>query len=867
MYTDRRAYRPTDIIDIFGCIRPRMGYDFLGGDNEITVRLDDVYKIPVTLDEYGCFTVEIPVTDYNGWGNIFLTVNGVEFEYTNCEFFDYDNSMYNFNITTDKQIYELGETVNMTAVITLFDGTPAVDKEFSVEFSLDLGGTINPIKAKTDSLGTIKASFKCAYFTDENGEIIEWDERSLSRFCRPLTGTIKIETAGIEEHQEYAYYNMTVLPRDIIIETKSSGNTMEITVSETDIEKYRKYAESNPNYRDEYSYHSTNYDPVRSNPYDGALRIEIHKQYFTKTTRYEYDAIEKVNIPYAITNWQREIISTGVYNTVNGKLTLTDLPIAALTEVYDDAVTYFVDIYMYDRQGRLTAESNLSYEMGNGFRWTPSTIRQFQFGRTDGGLTQTWYGYYVDYIKAAVNESIKLSPYDITEYGVKQKIMDTGKSLCIVTQNKFLAALTSDNSASATFTMLEEWLPNVKISGAYFDGRRIYAVQDRDLTYNPEERELNISAEFDKKIYKPGDEVTVKISVTDKSGKGRKSNINVNAVDEAAIKAGEWYYFTNFAQQFYYMKYFEVRRSVYTSYTQHEFDVPNDGAMGGGGGENGIRSDFRDNPAFKTLETDENGNIEVKFTLADSLTTWRITMHAVTQDDYVGKTKEFITTQLPLYVDIVMTNEFIEGDDICAYARCFGTEYNPLDKKEVEYSIEIIQDGKIISSDLAKSVEARQFNLGKLPEGDYTVKITAKCREYFDGMELPFRVVKSGVRLNLSAYEELNADNPVLDEYDITAGPVRLSLSNADMAVIYKILYDSTLSTTNRTDRYAANIFAQYYINALASEESAEQVEPPYIGEFKAYLNANNLRTESGGRPEITYGDGDVQDSARLAAW
>ena len=304
---------------------------------------------------------------------------------------------------------------------------------------------------------------------------------------------------------------------------------------------------------------------------------------------------------------------------------------------------------------------------------------------------------------------------------------------------------------------------------------------------------------------------------------------------------------------------------MYASHTQHEFGDYADGAWGGGGGDDrNIRRDFADNPAFVTVETDENGKAEIKFTLADSLTTWRITLHAVTKDNYVGKTKEFIAAQLPFHTNTVMANEFIEGDDITAYIRCFGTEYSLSDKKNVEYAAEIKRGGDIIASDTALAEGSRHFNFGKMPEGEYTIKVVAKHGKHSDGLELPFRVTKSGVRLNLSAYEELNEDNPVLGEYDITAWPVRLSLWNADMQVIYKILNDSTYAGTNRTDRYAASIYAKYYMDRLFSPGS-QTGENQYINEFADYAKKTGIFLGYG-IPELVYGDYDIGYSSRFAA-
>jgi len=134
-------------------------------------------------------------------------------------------------------------------------------------------------------------------------------------------------------------------------------------------------------------------------------------------------------------------------------------------------------------------------------------------------------------------------------------------------------------------------------------------------------------------------------------------------------------------------------------------------------------------------------------------------------------------------------------------------------------------------------------------------------------MELPFCVVKSGVRLSLDAYEILDEKTPSLRGYDITAGPVRLSLSNADIGVLHQILHKSAFSkspSTNRTDRTAAGLYADWYLNSLYG--GAKTTEPSYIGQFQSFLSYSGVYYYWDGMPEIIYGNPDLQYSARFAA-
>ena len=393
MYTDRKIYKPTDKIDIFGCIRPRMGYAPLGEKDEICVSLDGIYSIPLKLDAYGCFTVEMPVNGHNGWSWLSLVVNGEEFEILYLDFLDYDNLTFNFDIST---------------------------------------GSIGPD-----------------------------------------TAYIYIQTAGIENSGHYSYYPLVIVARDIIVEDSFSGNTVELMVSEIDVGKLNKYINSIPG--DYNPYDPENYDHMRSKAYDSQITVKIRKEYFTKENiGYSYDPIEKRNIERYDTKQNHEW-ETRTYTTENGRLTITDLPAAVKSADWLECISYMLVVDLNDTQGRPVTK-NVYYEAGDAHHYEnrKSTLRQFVFHNENKGKLENYFGYiYAGDMTARANESIALETYETTP-GSEPQTVNKGKSLGLVTQNRLLKALAPENADCLTFVMEEEWLPNMAISGAYFDGRRIY---------------------------------------------------------------------------------------------------------------------------------------------------------------------------------------------------------------------------------------------------------------------------------------------------------------------------------------------------------------------------------------------------------
>ena len=87
-----------------------------------------------------------------------------------------------------------------------------------------------------------------------------------------------------------------------------------------------------------------------------------------------------------------------------------------------------------------------------------------------------------------------------------------------------------------TLTMKEEYLPNAKVFGAYFDGRHVYQVEDYSIAYRYDERKLSIEITTDADSYRPGEEVTASFAVKNATGQPvPQARLCVGVVDEAVF--------------------------------------------------------------------------------------------------------------------------------------------------------------------------------------------------------------------------------------------------------------------------------------------------------------------------------------------
>ncbi|MBI4232711.1 hypothetical protein HY605_05775, partial [Candidatus Peregrinibacteria bacterium] len=86
------------------------------------------------------------------------------------------------------------------------------------------------------------------------------------------------------------------------------------------------------------------------------------------------------------------------------------------------------------------------------------------------------------------------------------------------------------------FEFDKEDVPNVYVAAVWFDGEKYIDVWADTANYNKELERLNLEIESDEDSYEPGDEVTLKVHVSDANGKDASGVVNFNLVDEAYYK-------------------------------------------------------------------------------------------------------------------------------------------------------------------------------------------------------------------------------------------------------------------------------------------------------------------------------------------
>ncbi len=197
------------------------------------------------------------------------------------------------------------------------------------------------------------------------------------------------------------------------------------------------------------------------------------------------------------------------------------------------------------------------------------------------------------------------------------------------------------NASHFELPIAEGMIPNLYVSIVAHVGRNaehpplLYS-GDVELRVEPERKRLDVALATDRKgekdtppIYRPGDEVKVRIKTTDADGKPHSAHVIVSVADESVLKLLN-YKLPDLVKKFYYQR----PDSVITSSSMISLKA-GDGGLAAGK----RRRIFKDTAFFAAnVTTDDKGEAEVSFKLPDDLTTWVIEALGITESK---TTKEF----------------------------------------------------------------------------------------------------------------------------------------------------------------------------------------------------------------------------------
>jgi len=534
--------------------------------------------------------------------------------------------------------------------------------------------------------------------------------------------------------------------------------------------------------------------------------------YLKDQTGTGYDPINKLTYP--IYNYRTEdhaVSSKTVIADQNGSAQLSFNP--------ENKKTYKFIFTTYDNVGRAVTETRYVYGGQSDSDYTardssyslynPNNTKNYKIGDPINLQLQTYQGVVPpdgrgSYIFMTVNNG-----------NIEYQIQDTPKY-------------------SGTFQSKD--IPNVGIWPGWFAGGRFHDSYLQNISFDANERRLNIVVTKDKQTYKPGDNVNLDIRVTDKNNNPVKAEINLSALDEAvfSIRPDE----KDIINDLY--------RDIYSQVVIRTSNMPpygGGGAEKGGGGGDTPRSNIQEMAIFKSVTTDSGGYARVQFKLPDNITSWRLTSQAVTKDLFAGKDVNFIPVTLPFFIDATLNNTYLAGDQLTLRLRTFGTASN---QGNASYSVESpTLPFKKIDRSGGNSIE---IPLGGLTLGIHQLTVRASGSGLSDALTRTLNVLSSYFTKNTSDFYE---GLPGVKIKNNAAGYTTLTFSSYGRGRLYNELKSLSYQWGMRLDQKGAQLITVNLLNNYFREKND-----------KPEFQANKYQGYTGGLQLLPYSSEDLELSA-----
>ena len=705
LYTDSSVYRPTDTVNIWGCVRVRNQGASLSG-LKIHADWNDT-DYPITPDENGAFSVQIPLQNNRTDSSsvVTLSAGGTELIQKEIQIAEYDLPTYTLTASTDKNAYIAGTAMTANVQAAYYDGTPAANLKIT---NYELGSAV------TDGNGTARLNVAATSYTEETlaentvmnttlpyFKQIDWQcDTALEQYFSTT------DTAVIFYNTEFI--STTLTPKE------NDGFSLDIKTRKVDLTKLNSMSKAEV---------QALYGEIPEALYDGgavdkSLSVEVHHvTYDREKTGSSYDYVSKKVINNYTYTEKDTISKTYNVSTVGGNAILNDLSLP------NGDGYYYLRVAMKDSSGK-NAYVNLYCADAPGQGVGDYTLN-------------------VDKNTAVVGDKITLN----IKKGGAQTAVREGSFVYLLANDRIIDT-EYQNTPTGSFTFREENMPDTDIYGAYFDGAHVYALEYHTVVLDTTSKKLTLSIKPDQKSYQPGDTVQLTLSIKDPSGKPVSASFNINVADQALLDT--------------YQNDHDIVNALYggiSDFTQADtfasYRSFADNGGGEGGGQGDARRDFEDTPAFLTGKTNADGTASLSFTLSDRVTKWAIIAQAIDANGQAGDTTETVTATSDFFISADQTKTIKSTDDAVISLRCDGTAASG----NVTTKITLSRADKTVK-ELQKEHGAKAlvyFNFGKLEKGTYTVKIASKNAAAQDALSYSLTVADSTLSVNLISQDLTNA--------------------------------------------------------------------------------------------------------------
>ncbi|NLL05618.1 MAG: alpha-2-macroglobulin [Clostridiaceae bacterium] len=818
-YTDRGMYKSDDTINIWGYIKNRYDneqIDYLTAElyhNHYNKNSTPIIKQNLDVNN-SFFEGSIKLPDLpEGYYYIALK-NGdrvIINQYILIE--NYTKPSYKLEITKDKNAIFVDEAANFNIKAAFFEGTGVSNVNITYNVNnYQLGGNIPSTTRQADLKGNLDIKYYPTVSSNVQG------------IC---SSTIHARATLPESGEIQASDSLRVFVNDIDIQSSAKIDNGKATVS-TKVHKIDLDRLNNGTASNSYDYLG---DPVGNQRIHGT----IYKNTWIKTENGTYyDYINKTTYKRYSYNLQKEIINTFSMITASDGTASYSFNAPKIPDSY-----YSVEIGSIDGNGR-----NMYYTLYCG--------EVYDYSRYNNP-TYTLEG---DKSSYKLGESVDVS----FKYG--GEALPEGSYLYYKSQNGTYDYQT-ENTSSYSFSFNEKDIPNTTVYAVYFNGKT-YVSRSYNASYDAQEKNLTIEASTDKDFYKPGDNFTINLDVKDLNGNPVKSTVNISVVDEA------FFYLLDQNIDLLGSLYAHVNSGVYFEGKSHSLDLGQNyydwsdtannatSPESGGGGnksssEPSVREDFKDTAQFITIQTNKDGRGQATFKLPDNITSWRVTLSAISEDLHAGSDNVNMIVTLPFFINYSFNTTYLEGDKPILGVNVYGNGLEENDNITFEVIGSDESSPKLTVT--GKAFERINIPLWTLKEGKQDITIKAYSDNgYSDAIKHGFSVVKSYYQIEKAMYYDLQQDINIAGG---KSGYTSIVFQDKSTGMYLSDLFNLRYSYGNRIDQIisnytAANLIAKYFNDIYTGGE----LPKPSLSEYQK---------ADGGLSLLPYSESDLELTAKLA--
>ncbi|WP_010245975.1 dockerin type I domain-containing protein [Acetivibrio cellulolyticus] len=813
-YTDRGMYKSNDTINVWGYIKNRYEdekIDYLSLEINRSYYSNTPPIVKQNIDVNKSFyegAVKLPDLPE---GYYYITLKKgdktIINRYITVE--NYTKPSYKLEISKDKNAIFVDDEANFNIKASFFEGTGVSNLSTSYSiYSYNLLGNTNKTQT-ADLKGNLGVKYapsvgssvqdECTAYLEARATLPESGEIRASSYLRVFVNDIKIQPSG---------------------KIKDGVGTISAQVNKIDLDRINSGTAKN------------SYDYLSDAVSGKTIKGTIYKNTWNKIENGTYyDYINKITYKTYRYELLKEPVSNFSMVTSNDGYASYTFNVPNIPDTY-----YTAQLDSVDSNGR-----SMTYTVYCGEQLDYS---RYQYrGYTLEG-TKSSYG---------LGESVDLT----FKYG--NEPLPAGKYIYYKSQNGTYD-YAAGSSSSYSFNFSEREVPNTQVTGVYFNGKT-YVSASYSAVYNVKEKNLTIEAKTDKDSYKPGDQVTINLDVKDINGKPVKSTINLSVVDEA---------FFNLLDQdvdLLHNLYANVNSGVYYQGKSHDLyysynsyydyvgirleNAPADSNSGKSSSETKVREDFKDTAQFASVETDETGRGQITFKLPDNITSWRVTLSAISEDLHAGSDKVNMIVTLPFFINYSFNTSYLEGDKPILGVNAYGNGLEENDEVTFEVTGSDQSSPKLTVT--GKAFERVNIPLWALNEGKQDITIKAYTDKYSDAVKHTFNVVKSYYQIEKAEYYDAAPNMTIAGG---KSGFTKVVFQDKSKGVFLWDLIGLRYSYGNRIDQIISNYTASSLISKYFPDYSYSiDIQKPLLNEYQK---------ADGGLSLLPYSESDLELTAKL---